>query len=79
MFLPRGSTTERLLERTGWRTRVHGAYLPMITPCFQVRATDDAGNEHEGMRGDWRGFPGHEGSGTFWFWPPVPGAAKASG
>jgi hypothetical protein len=56
---------------------VHGAYLPMITPCFQVRATDDAGNEHEGMPGDWRGFPGHEGSGTFWFWPPVPSARKS--
>ena len=56
---------------------VHGEYLPMITPCFQVRATDDAGNEHEGMPGDWRGFPGHEGSGYFWFWPPVPSARKS--
>jgi hypothetical protein len=55
---------------------VHGAYRPMITPCFQVRAVDDAGDEHEGMRGDWRGFPGHEGSGHFWFWPPVPSARK---
>ncbi len=56
---------------------VHGAYLPMIAPCFQVRATDDAGDEHEGIPGDWRGFPGHEGSGTFWFWPPVPSARKS--
>lgn len=56
---------------------VHGEYLPMITPCFQVRATDDAGNEHEGMPGDWRGFPGHEGTGYFWFWPPVPPARKS--
>jgi hypothetical protein len=23
----------------------------MITPCFQIRATDDAGNEHDGMPG----------------------------
>ena len=53
---------------------VHGEYRPMITPCFQVRAVDDAGDEHEGMPGDWRGFPGGEGSGTFWFWPPVPPA-----
>jgi hypothetical protein len=55
---------------------VMGEYVPMITPCFQVRAIDDAGNEHEGMPGDWRGFPGHEGSGNFWFWPPVPSARK---
>ena len=49
----------------------------MITPCFQVRAVDDAGNEHEGMRGDWRGFPGGEGWGNFWFWPPLPSARKS--
>ena len=53
---------------------VHGEYLPMITPCFQVRATDDAGDEHEGMPGDWQGSPDHEGDGTFWFWPPIPSA-----
>jgi hypothetical protein len=51
---------------------VMGEYVPMIAPCFQVRAVDDAGYEHEGMPGDWRGFPGDEGSGNFWFWPPVP-------
>jgi len=56
---------------------VMGEYPPMITPCFQVRAVDDAGNEHEGRPGDWRGFPGHEGSGNFWFWPPVPSARKS--
>jgi hypothetical protein len=55
---------------------VMGEYWPMITPCFQVRATDDAGNEHEGMPGDWQGSPGHMGSGSFWFWPPIdPGGA----
>jgi hypothetical protein len=43
----------------------------MITPCFQVSAIDDAGNEHEGMPGDWQGFPGDEDSGSFWLWPPV--------
>jgi hypothetical protein len=56
---------------------VRGEYRPMITPCFQVRAVDDAGNEHEGRPGDWRGFPGGEGSGKFWFWPPVPSARKS--
>jgi hypothetical protein len=56
---------------------VMGEYWPMITPCFQVRAVDDAGDEHEGMPGDWRGFPGDEGSGNFWFWPPVPPARKS--
>jgi hypothetical protein len=56
---------------------VHGEYWPMITPCFQVRATDDAGNEHEGMPGSWQGSPGHEGGGSFWFWPPVDTVRKS--
>jgi hypothetical protein len=55
---------------------VHGEYWPMIAPCFRVRATDDAGNEYIGMPGDWRGFPGDEGTGSFFFWPPVPTARK---
>ena len=56
---------------------VTGEYWPMITPCFQVRATDDAGNEHEGIPGDWQGSPSHEGSGSFWFWPPVAPARRS--
>lgn len=48
-----------------------GEYWPMITPCFQVRAVDDAGNEYAGMPDDCRGFPGNEGSGSFFFWPPI--------
>jgi hypothetical protein len=56
---------------------VMGEYVPMITPCFQVRAVDDAGTGHEGMPGDWQGFPGREGHGDFWFWPPVPSACKS--
>lgn len=48
----------------------------MITPCFRVRATDDAGNEHTGMPGDWSGSPANEGTGSFFFWPPVPTARK---
>lgn len=55
---------------------VMGEYWPMITPCFQVRAIDDAGHEHEGIPGGWRGSPSHEGSGRFWFWPPVDPARK---
>jgi len=50
---------------------VKGEYWPLITPCFQVRAIDDAGAEHDGVSGSWRGSPGNEGSGAFWFWPPV--------
>lgn len=49
------------------RPWVMGEYWPMITPCFRVRATDDAGNEYTGMPGDWRGFPGNEGTGSFFF------------
>jgi hypothetical protein len=56
---------------------VMGEYWPMITPCFQVRAIDDAGNEHEGMPGDWQSSSDHEGSGSFWFWPPVPRDRKS--
>lgn len=51
---------------------VMGEYWPMIAPCFQVSAVDDAGREYTGMPGDWRGFPGNEGTGSFVFWPPVP-------
>jgi hypothetical protein len=54
-----------------------GEYWPMITPCFQVHAVDDAGNEHDGMPGDWQGFPGNEGHGSFFFWPPVDPARKS--
>jgi len=54
-----------------------GEYWPMITPCFQVRAVDDAGDEHEGMPGGWQGFPGNEGHGSFFFWPPVDPTRKS--
>lgn len=53
---------------------VSGEYWPMIAPSFQVRATDDSGAEHRGMPGSGGGTP--EGSGEFWFWPPVPSAAR---
>jgi hypothetical protein len=70
----RGELVSLQLHGHPW---VEGEYWPMITPCFQVRATDDAGNEHDGMPGGWHGLPGHEGSGSFWFWPPVDRARKS--
>ena len=56
---------------------VSGEYWPMIAPCFEVRAVDDAGGEHRGMRGSGGGSP--EASFRFWFWPPVPVAASGAG
>jgi len=53
---------------------VTGEYWPMITPCFQVRAVDDTGAEHEGVSGGGGGSP--EGSREFWFWPPIAPAAR---
>ena len=53
---------------------VTGEYWPMITPCFQVRAVDDTGAEHDGVPGSGGGSP--EGSWQFWFWPPVVPAAR---
>jgi len=55
---------------------VMGEYWPMITPCFTVRAADDHGNSYRGMPGNWHGGTGHQGSGEFWFWPPVPEACE---
>jgi hypothetical protein len=49
---------------------------PMITPCFRVTAVDDTGVEHEGGPASESASPGHEGSGSFWFWPPVGPQAK---
>jgi hypothetical protein len=51
-----------------------GEYWPMIVPGFQVRVTAEGGAEHRGMPGNGGGRP--EGNRTFWFWPPVPPAAK---
>ncbi|HLQ55277.1 MAG TPA: hypothetical protein VK162_13535 [Streptosporangiaceae bacterium] len=55
---------------------VMGEYWPMITPCFQVRAIDDTGADHDGIPGSWRGSANNEGSGGFWFWPPVDPAMR---
>ena len=43
---------------------------------FRVTAVDDTGAEHEGGPGNSSGSPAHEGSGTFWFWPPVDPQAR---
>lgn len=51
---------------------VMGEYWPMDMPCFDVRAVDDAGLEHQALpAGGWRGSATNEGSGGFVFWPPV--------
>jgi hypothetical protein len=50
---------------------VIGGSWPMITPCFRVTAVDDTGAEHQGHPGNASESPAHEGSGAFWFWPPV--------
>ena len=55
---------------------VIGESWPMITPCFRVTAVDDTGVEHEGGPGSGSASPTHEGSGSFWFWPPVGPQAK---
>ena len=46
-------------------------YWPLIAPCFRVTAVDNTGAEHEGGPDSSSGSPAHEGSGAFWFWPPV--------
>jgi hypothetical protein len=51
-------------------------YWPLIAPCFRVTAVDDTGAEYEGAQGDSVGSPTHEGSGAFWFSPPVGGQAR---
>ena len=55
---------------------VMGEYWPMITRCFKVRAIDDTGAAHDGIPGSWHGSQSHEGSGSFWFWPPIAPAIK---
>jgi hypothetical protein len=55
---------------------VSGEYWPAITPCFRVTAVDDTGVEHEGYPGNSSSSSTYEGSGAYWFWPPVSPAAK---
>jgi len=50
---------------------IFGEYWPLIAPCFRVTAVDDTGAEHEGGPGHGTVSAEHEGSGVFWFWPPV--------
>jgi len=46
-------------------------YWPLIAPCFRVTAVDDTGAAHEGGPHNGSVSAAHEGSGAFWFWPPV--------
>ena len=55
---------------------VIGESWPMITPCFRLTAVDDTGVEHEGGPASGSASPAYEGSGLFWFWPPVAPEAK---
>jgi hypothetical protein len=55
------------------RPWVIGGSWPAITPCFQVTAVDDTGVQHAGKPGNASAsISTREGTGTFWFWPPVP-------
>ncbi|MGE5291400.1 MAG: hypothetical protein ACM3ML_30205 [Micromonosporaceae bacterium] len=55
---------------------VSGEYWPMITPCFEVHAHDENGTRYDGIPDEWSGSANGEGSGGFWFWPPVTRSAK---
>lgn len=70
---------------TGWTVGVslHGrpwvaaAPWPVITPCFTVSATDEDGHAYQGVLDSFRAERDATGTGTFWLWPPVPGAARS--
>jgi hypothetical protein len=55
---------------------VSGGSWPMILPCFQITAVDDTGVEHEAVPDSGSFSPAHDGTSSFWFWPPVPAQAK---
>ena len=48
----------------------------MIARCLRVTAVDDTGVEHEGVPASGSHTPAFEGTGSYWFWPPVPTQAK---
>lgn len=50
--------------------------FPMIAPCFRVTAVDDTGVTHDGVPDSSSYSPAYDGTGSFWFWPPVPAQAK---
>ena len=50
--------------------------FPMIVPCFRVTAVDDTGVKHDGIPDSSSHSPALDGTGSFWFWPPVPTQAK---
>jgi hypothetical protein len=46
--------------------------FPIIAPCFRVTAIDDTGVKHDGVPDSSSYSPAYDGTGSFWFWPPVP-------
>ena len=54
----------------------YGGSVPTITPSFRVTAVDDTGVQHEGMPDSSSHSHAYDGTGSFWFWPPVPRQAK---
>ena len=50
--------------------------FPIIAPCFRVTAIDDTGVKHDGVPDSSSYSPAYDGTGSFWFWPPVPTQAK---
>jgi len=54
----------------GWPW-VQGQHWPTAIPSFNVQATDDLGQEHQGHGGSWRGYGTGEGRGEFTLWPAV--------
>ena len=48
----------------GWPW-VHGQRWPTAIPSFKIRATDNLGQEHEALAGNWHGYGAGEGHGEF--------------
>jgi len=63
-----------------WPTPAEGYLADLATVTSYSISTSGrestAGHEYTGMPGDWRGFPGNEGTGSFIFWPPIPMGRK---
>jgi hypothetical protein len=55
---------------------VDEGFFPMIAPCFRIAAVDDTGVRHTGMHDSGSSSNAHDGTSSFWFWPPVPTQAK---
>lgn len=75
---------ERVTQATGGLVGVtlHGspwvakAPWPVIAPCFTVAAVDDNSNSYEGVLEGFSPGASATGRGTYFFWPPLPEAAR---